>query len=236
MDLMLSAKEFLLLIDDHSSHNVVCGHHMQGLNDSDDDLGVDSVDAAEDAQGEAIVSHNDTEEQNAVEVSEEERDNSEKVLDDSLEDARYMTDTQEIAVEEDSRRRKQRRQAQSMREREADKRIKDGLLRNFLLVDEYTKKPYGVGVGAWRKELMLLSQKLDPAIGNINRHREGAVQEIADWINNTWEYSAPLRFEYVKEVIARGVALRRAALWRKIRNGEPKPPTASDRLWRTLGR
>ena len=106
MDLMLSAKEFLLLIDDHSSHNVVCGHHMQGLNDSDDDLGVDSVDAAEDAQGEAIVSHNDTEEQNAVEVSEEERDNSEKVLDDSLEDARYMTDTQEIAVEEDSRRRK----------------------------------------------------------------------------------------------------------------------------------
>ena len=123
-----------------------------------------------------------------------------------------------------------------MREREADRQIKEGLPRNFLLVDEYTKKPYGVGVGAWRKELMLLSQKLDPAIGNINRHPEEAVQEIADWINDTWEYSAPLCFEYVKEVIARGVTLRRVALWRKIRNGEPKPPTVSDRSWRTLGR
>lgn len=83
---------------------------------------------------------------------------------------------------------------------------------------------------------MLLSQKLDPAIGNINRHPDGAVQEIADWINDTWEYSAPLHFDYMKEVIARGVTLRREALWRKIRSGEPKLPTVSDRSWRTLGR
>lgn len=68
-------------------------HHMQGLEDSDDDLGVDNVDAAEDAQGEAIVSHNDMEEQNVVEESKEEKENLEKVLDDSLKDARYMTDT-----------------------------------------------------------------------------------------------------------------------------------------------
>lgn len=40
----------------------------------------------------------------------------------------------------------------------------------------------------------------------------------------------------MKEVIARGVTLRRAALWRKIRSGEPKPLTVSDRSWRTLGR
>lgn len=65
----------------------------KGLEDSDDDLGVDNVDAAEDAQGEAIVSHNDMEEQNVVEESKEEKENLEKVLDDSLKDARYMTDT-----------------------------------------------------------------------------------------------------------------------------------------------
>lgn len=42
----------------------------------------------------------------------------------------------------------------------------------------------------WCKELMLLSRKLDPAIGNINRQPESLVKEIADWIQNTWEYSS----------------------------------------------
>lgn len=49
-------------------------------------------------------------------------------------------------------------------------------------MDERTGMPYGVGVGDWRKELMLLSRDLDPAIGNINRQPEGTVAEIADWI------------------------------------------------------
>lgn len=45
-----------------------------------------------------------------------------------------------------------------------------------------------------------------------------------------------MKFECVKEVIARGVTLRRGELWKKIRNGEPKPNGLSDRTWRTLGR
>lgn len=141
-----------------------------------------------------------------------------------------------LAVVDETRRRRERRQELSMREREGNHRSKEGQPRNFLLVDEYTHKSYGVGVGVWRKELMLLSRSLDPAIGNINRHPEGAVEEIVEWIKHTWEYSAPLRFEYVKEVIARGVTLRRADLWRKIRNQEPKPDQLSDRSWRILRR
>lgn len=45
-----------------------------------------------------------------------------------------------------------------------------------------------------------------------------------------------MKFEFVKEVIARGVTLRRCELWKKIRQGEEKPETISDRTWRTLGR
>ena len=120
--------------------------------------------------------------------------------------------------------------------KDGDRRQKEGLPRNFLLVDEYTKKPYGVGVGDWRKEVMLLSRDLDPAIGNINRQPEGAIADIAEWIQRTWEYSFPMKQEYVKEVIARGVTLRRGELWKMIRNGEPKPSTVSDKTWRTLER
>lgn len=119
-------------------------------------------------------------------------------------------------------------------EREGDRRRKDGLRRNYLLVDEYTHKPYGTGVGEWRKEIMLLSRILDPAIGNINRQPDGAVAEIAEWIEQTWEYSSPIKFEFVKEVVARGVALRRADIWNKIRNKQPKPENLSDRSWRSL--
>jgi len=102
------------------------------------------------------------------------------------------------------------------------------------MVDEYTKKPYGPGLGEWKKELMLLSRDLDPSVANINRHPPGAVARIAEWIQHTWEYSEPIRFECVKEVVARGVALRRSDLWKKIRNNEPKPDGMSDRVWRTL--
>ena len=40
----------------------------------------------------------------------------------------------------------------------------------------------------------------------------------------------------MKEVIARGVSLRRTELWKKIRNNEPKPEDVSDRTWRSLKR
>ena len=77
---------------------------------------------------------------------------------------------------------------------------------------------------------------MDPSIGLINRQPHDDVQEIADWIQHTWEYSIPIKFEVVKEVIARGVSLRRAELWKKIRNNEPKPEDVSDRTWRSLKR
>lgn len=83
---------------------------------------------------------------------------------------------------------------------------------------------------------MLLSRKLDPAIGNINRQPESMVKEIADWIQHIWEYSGPIKDNYVKEVIARGVTLRRSELWKKIRLEEPKPDDVSDWTWRSLAR
>ena len=98
------------------------------------------------------------------------------------------------------------------------------------------KKPYGVGMGDWRKKLMLLSQDLDPAIGNINRQPEGAIAKLVEWIQHTWEYNSPIKFQYVKEAIAQGVTLRRVKLWKRIRNGEPKPSGISDRTWCTLER
>lgn len=104
-----------------------------------------------------------------------------------------------------------------------------------MLVDEYTKKPYGTGVGEWRKEVMLMSRKLDPAIGQINKQAHDVLLEITEWIQHTWEYSEPIKFEVVKEVIAPGVSLRRAELWKKLRREEPKPDV-SDRTWRSLKR
>ena len=138
--------------------------------------------------------------------------------------------------ETEAEKRKERRHAKKAREREGDRRRQEGKPRNYLLVDEYTKKPYGAGVNDWRKEVMLLSRKLDPAIGQINRQPEDAVKEIGEWIQQTWEYSTPIKFEVVKEVIARGVSLRRSELWKKIRNKEPKPLDVTDRAWRSLKR
>lgn len=46
----------------------------------------------------------------------------------------------------------------------------------------------------------------------------------------------PVKFEFVKEVVARGVTLRRADLFKKIRNNEPKPEKLSDRSWRSLSK
>ena len=83
---------------------------------------------------------------------------------------------------------------------------------------------------------MLLSKKLDPAIGLISKQPHDALLEIAEWIQYTWEYSNPMKFEVIKEVIARGVSLRRAELWKKIRNSDPKPEDVSDRTWRSLRR
>lgn len=124
-------------------------------------------------------------------------------------------------------RQKQRneRREESLRkqEREGDRRRKEGKPRNYLLVDQFTGKPYGAGVGDWRKEVKLLSKKLDPSIGQINKQPLDAVKEIAEWITQTWEYSNPMRFEVVKDVVARGVSLRRAELWKKIRYAKPKP-------------
>ena len=89
--------------------------------------------------------------------------------------------------EPESNKRRERRHAQGVREREGQRRQKEGKRRNFLSVDEHTMKPYGVGVGDWRKELMLLSRNLDPAIGNIKNQLEVALIELADWIKQTWE-------------------------------------------------
>lgn len=161
------------------------------------------------------------------------------------EDMEVQTRSRDVAnVEDDhdelypteAEKRKERRHAQASREREGERRRREGLPRNYLLIDSHTKIPYGQGVGNWRKELMLLSRKLDPAIGNINKHPQTLVKEIADWIQHTWEYSEDISDKYVKEVIARGVSLRRSVLWKKIRSGERKPDDVSDRSWRSLAR
>lgn len=143
---------------------------------------------------------------------------------------------QALSTGDETARRRERRQAQALRVREGNRRKKEGRPRNYLLVDDYTGKPYGTGVGEWRKELMLLSRELDPAVGNINQQPEGVLLEIAEWIQHTWEYSAPVKFKFVKEVIARGVTLRRGDLFKMIKNKEPKPENLSDRSWRILGR
>ena len=103
-------------------------------------------------------------------------------------------------------------------------------------MDEYTKKPYSAGINEWLKEVMLLSRKLDPTIGQINRQPEDVVKKIVEWIQQTWEFSKPIKFEVMKEVIARGVSLRRSQLRKKICNKEPKPPDVTDRAWRSLKR
>lgn len=54
------------------------------------------------------------------------------------------------------------------------------------------------------------------------------MKEIAEWIQQTWEYITAIRFEVFKEVIARGVSLRRTELWKKIGNNEPKPENVTD--------
>jgi len=169
-------------------------------------------------------SEKDYEEEEVEEVEEQENEDVEDLV------ADY------VHCETEAQKRKERRAVKWAREREGERRRREGLPRNYLLVDEYTRKPYGIGVNDWRKEVMLLSRKLDPSIGLINRQPHDAIEEIADWIQHTWEYSFPIKFEVVKEVIARGVCLRRAELWKKIRNNEPKPEDVSDRTWRSLKR
>ena len=45
-----------------------------------------------------------------------------------------------------------------------------------------------------------------------------------------------MKFEVIKEVIARGVSLRRAELWKKICKSDPKPEDVSNPTWRSLRR
>ena len=141
---------------------------------------------------------------------------------------------EDLHGETEAEKRKERRIAKKVREREGDRRRKEGKPRNYLLVDQFSGKPYGAGVGDWRKEVKLLSKKLDPSIGQINKQPLDAVKEIAEWITQTWEYSNPMRFEVVKDVVARGVSLRRAELWKKIRYAEPKPEDVTDKAWKSL--
>lgn len=87
----------------------------------------------------------------------------------------------------ETEKRRERRHTQASREREGVRHSREGLPRNYLLVDEHRRELYGQGVSSWRKELMLLSRKLDPTIGNINRQPQEALKEIVEWIQHTWE-------------------------------------------------
>ena len=83
---------------------------------------------------------------------------------------------------------------------------------------------------------MLLSRKLDSAIGCIRNQLATMVKEIAEWIQHTWEYSSPIKEKFVLSVISRGVSLRRLELWRKITCGEPQLKDVSERTWRSWAR
>ena len=77
-------------------------------------------------------------------------------------------------LSEAEKKNKKRTKERAWFEKEGGKRRNEGHPRNFLLVDEYTKIPYEVGMDDWKKELMLLSRDLDPSIGNINRQPKGS--------------------------------------------------------------
>jgi len=120
---------------------------------------------------------NDDPNQDVVPDSLEEGHRKREVDDTDDEDAYDERNVVVYAEDDESVKRRERRS-----EREGDRLRKVGLCRNYLMVDEHTKKPFGPGVGEWRKELMLLSRNLDPAIGNINKQPEGTVAKIAEWI------------------------------------------------------
>ena len=92
----------------------------------------------------------------------------------------------EDATKADNQKKKHTKKA---REREGDRRRREGKPHNYLLVDQYTGKPYRAGVSDWRKEVILLSKKLDPTIGQLNKQPQDVVKEIVEWIEQTWEYS-----------------------------------------------
>ena len=146
----------------------------------------------------------------------------------------YVETAQEDVYKTETEKRRERRHAHVAREKEGDGRRREGLPRNYMLIDKISGLPYGQGVTAWRKELHLLTRKLDPAVGNINHHPPSEVKEVMEWIEQTWEYSFPINEKFVKDVIARGVSLRRSSLWKRIRTGLPKPDDITDRTWRSL--
>lgn len=84
---------------------------------------------------------------------------------------------EDLHGETEAEKRKERRIAKKAREREGDRRRKEGKPRNYLLVDQFIGKPYGAGVGDWRKEVKLLSKKPDPSIGQINKQPLDAVKK-----------------------------------------------------------
>lgn len=170
------------------------------------------------------------------EDSEEEEDQTGYEEDCGNDHGKELVDVDDDKYPTETEKRRERRHELSARRREGDRRRAQGLPRNYLLVDEYTGAPYGQGVGSWRKEIKLLSQDLDPAIGNINKQPDEALQKIGEWIQHTWEYSRLVKWEIVKEAIARGVSLRWSELWKRIRSNQPKPELLSDRSWQSLKR
>ena len=165
--------------------------------------------------------YNDNPNENGRDGTEDEGKDSEGVEEGVLKDRNVIAVSHGLTNESESAKRREGKHAQAAQEREGQRRCKEGKKRNFLLVDEHTMKPYGMGVGDWRKELMLLSRNLDPAIGNINKQPEAALFEIVEWIQETWEYSSPIKFSFVREVIPCGVTLRRGELWKMILNNKP---------------
>ncbi|KAG0594908.1 hypothetical protein M758_UG121200 [Ceratodon purpureus] len=105
-------------------------------------------------------------------------------------DAADLVDEDDNSVTE-AEKRKDRRYAKKAREREGDRRRWEGKPRNYLLVNQYTGKPYGAGVTNWRKEVMLLYQKLDPAVGQINKQPPDAVKDITKWLRRLGSIALP---------------------------------------------
>ena len=110
---------------------------------------------------------------------------------DRAEEEEYATEKDDLAVGDElpypseTDKRREQRHAEPARDREGEIQRETGFTRNYTLIDENTREPYGPRVSQWRKELMLLSRKLDPAIRYIKNQPETLVKEIADWIQHT---------------------------------------------------
>jgi len=164
------------------SNNAISDHFHQGeSDDGGNDFQADrplSVDREEETQQKTIVLHNDMKRNDDVD-SEDDEPTARLPGEMNETEVEVGNDVGNLrqALEIELRERRERRQAL---ESQRDSRRKEGRPRNFLFVDNHTNKPYGIGKRQWRKELILLSESLDLAVGNINRHPEGAIEEIAE--------------------------------------------------------